>query len=166
MGEGNNRSKFKGDSLPVAEVSWVDIQVFEERAGLTLPTEAQWEYACRAGRSGPYSGSGVLDEMAWHSGNSGGRSHPIGQKKPNAFGLYDMQGNHWEWCEDIYDAGSYQKTNSGNADPLSTSGSGRRVFRGGSWNRNAQRCRVADRNDRNPARRGDTLGFRPAAGNP
>ena len=91
---GTNPSFFKGDDLPVESVSWNDCQEFCEKTGLQLPTEAQWEYACRAGTTDAYAGN--LDEMAWYYSNSGNKTHPVGTKKPNAWGLYDMHGNVWE----------------------------------------------------------------------
>ena len=96
---GDNPSEFKGDDRPVENVSWDDCQKFivkvnAQLAGerLRLPTEAEWEYACRAGTGGAYGGTGNLDEMGWYDGNSGRRTHPVKQKRPNAWGLYDMHG--------------------------------------------------------------------------
>ena len=113
---GKNPSTFQtaGKDAPVERVSWIDAMMFcrklterERAAGLlpeseafTLPTEAQWEYACRAGTTGAYSGE--LDAMAWHSTNSAGTTHPVGAKRPNAWGFYDMSGNVLEWCFDWY----------------------------------------------------------------
>lgn len=108
---GNNPSRIKGDDLPVTNVSWHDAQEFckrlSERTGDTyrLPTEAEWEYACRAGSTGKWcfgDDESQLDEYAWYYDNSSGTVHPVAQKKPNAWGLYDMHGNVWEWCQDEY----------------------------------------------------------------
>ena len=94
---GTNPSYFKGDNLPVENVSWNDAKEFCSKLSqmtgkqYRLPTEAEWEYACRAGTTGPYAGN--LDAMAWYSNNAGFKTHPVGQKRPNAFGLYDMHGN-------------------------------------------------------------------------
>src|SRR5262249_4981511 len=103
----NNPSHFKGANLPVDTVSWNDAQEYIKRLnaqndGYTyrLPTEAEWEYACRAGRMGDYTES--LDEMAWYERNSANETHPVGQKKANGWGLYDMQGNVSEWCQDWF----------------------------------------------------------------
>lgn len=102
---GNNPSYFKGDNLPVEKVLWDDAQEFikklneiSDRYTFRLPTEAEWEYACRAGTTGDYAGD--LDEMAWYENNSGKQTHPVGMKKPNGWGLYDMLGNVFEWCQD------------------------------------------------------------------
>lgn len=104
---GNNPSNFKGDNLPVEQVSWDDAQSFisklNERGDgfkYRLPTEAEWEYACRAGTTGDYAGD--VNEMAWFSENSGNKTHTVGGKRPNAWGLADMHGNVWEWCADYY----------------------------------------------------------------
>src|SRR5436853_7544725 len=104
---GSNPSKFQGADLPVESVSWNDVQKFiqilnshSRKYSYRLPTEAEWEYACRAGTAGDYAGK--LDSMMWYGENSGGKTHPVGQKQSNAFGLYDMHGNVWEWCEDWY----------------------------------------------------------------
>ncbi|MBA2896273.1 formylglycine-generating enzyme required for sulfatase activity [Nonomuraea soli] len=113
--------------------------------GYRLPTEAEWEYACRAGSTGPRYGS--LDEIAWYRANSGERSHPVGGKAPNAWGLYDMLGNVWEWCWDVYDAevyGSY------------------RVLRGGGWFDEPWSCRASVRRRSHPTLRLDDVGFRVA----
>jgi formylglycine-generating enzyme required for sulfatase activity len=127
-------------NLPVESVNWNDSQAFCRQAGLgfRLPTEAEWEYACRAGSSGPYAGTGVLGEMAWHPGNSGGKTHRVGSKRPNAWGLYDMHGNVGEWCLDLF--GRYPPSM---IDPV---GTGEYQFlRGGSWVVYEQDCRSARR---------------------
>jgi formylglycine-generating enzyme required for sulfatase activity len=125
---GNNPSKNKEDTLPVENVTWNDCQEFCKNTGLQLPTEAQWEYACRAGSTGPYAGTGNLDDMGWYDDNSDRETHPVGTKQPNAWGLYDMHGNVWEWC---------QGPSSGSS----------RVARGGSWGNGASICTSAYRND-------------------
>jgi formylglycine-generating enzyme required for sulfatase activity len=160
---GSNPSHFKGDNLPVENVSWDDIQGFIQRLnGLSqrytfrLPTEAEWEYACRAGTTGDYAGS--LDAMAWYEANSGNRTHPVGQKQPNAWGLYDMHGNVWEWCQDWYDYNYYEQ--SPGTDPQGPSSGSRRVNRGGSWYLSAAHCRSANRLGHSPGNRLNSLGFR------
>ena len=158
---GSNLSNFKGDDLPVEKVSWNDCQEFCKKCtqlGLPvqLPTEAQWEYACRAGTTGAYAGN--LADMAWYSSNSG--THPVGTKKPNAWGLYDMHGNVWEWCADWY--GDYP---SGSVtDPTGPSSGSNRVLRGGCWIIYAPFCRSAYRGNLDPGNRGDGLGFRVVRG--
>jgi len=161
-GISDDPSHFEGDDLPVENVSWDDIQEFEEKTGLTLPTESQWEYACRARTPGPYAGSGVLDDLGWYRDNSGGKTHPVGQKMPNAFGLHDMHGNVWEWCKDVYDGKFYSKPEASGLDPIYTSGSGFRVFRGGCWGSNAGSCRSAYRSMHFSDLRDFDLGFRPS----
>jgi len=156
---GNNPSHFKGDHLPAETVSWNDCQEFCRKMGWKLPSEAEWEYACRAGASGPYAGA--LDELAWYSVNSGGKTHSVGRKKPNAFGLHDMHGNVWEWCEDIHDEDFYSGPEASGTDPICASGSGIRVFRGGCWGDRAWNCRSAYRYMLHPGERFRILGFRP-----
>jgi len=131
---------------PVEHVSRNDIIGFINRLNtwmnsgkFRLPTEAEWEYACRAGSTGPYAGS--LDEMAWHGGNSADSSHEVGRKKPNNWGIYDMHGNVWEWCADNY-CSEYSQTSS---DSIRRDKSGRFVIRGGSFRSEKGSCRSAER---------------------
>ena len=160
-----NPSKSRGDALPVELVSWEDCQEFCKKSGLSLPTEAQWEHACRAGTSGAYAGTGNLDDMGWYDKNSGRRAHPVGEKQANDFGLHDMHGNVKEWCEDWYQADYYDE--SAGADPrCENSGSTIRVVRGGSWSIDAVRCRSAFRGVSHPLIRDPTIGFRPAWSSP
>ncbi len=162
---GNNLSHFKGDTLPVERVSWVDCQEFCKKSGLSLPTEAQWEYACRAGKAGPFAGTGELDDMGWYYKSSGRRTHPVGEKLPNDFGLHDMHGNVWEWCEDVYERGFYSKREATKKNPCKSS-SGSRVVRGGSSIDYARYCRSAFRHSFPPPDRYFALGFRPAWSSP
>jgi formylglycine-generating enzyme required for sulfatase activity len=164
---GNNPSQFKGDAnRPVEMVSWEEVQQFIDtlntREGGTkyrLPTEAEWEYAARAGSTTAYSfgdDSSQLGQYAWFRGTANNTTHPVGQPQPNAWGLYDMHGNVWEWVQDWY--GEYV------AGPVtdpqgSASGSGR-VIRGGSWFSGAEGCRSADRSYSAPGARDGYLGFR------
>ncbi|MEN9974948.1 MAG: hypothetical protein RLZZ282_954, partial [Verrucomicrobiota bacterium] len=160
---GNNPSAFKGNDLPVEKVSWNEIagpSGFIEKANqagsgrFSLPTEAQWEYACRAGTTGPAAGD--LDAMAWYSKNSGGETHPVAGKKPNAWGLHDMLGNVFEWCADWY--GDYP---SGPVtDPLGAVSGSYRVRRGGGWGYDAGYCRVANRRNSYPTGSYFSIGFR------
>jgi formylglycine-generating enzyme required for sulfatase activity len=168
---GVNPSGFKGCSqCPVENVSWEDAQDFisklNNKTGLTyrLPTEAEREYAARGGASGlgyKYAGSDNLDQVAWHDGNSGGKTHPVGQKQANELGLYDMSGNVWEWCQDWY--GDYPS--SAQRNPKGTGAGSYRVCRGGSWHGDPQDCRVADRGSVDPGRRLGNLGLRLARTN-
>jgi len=157
---GNNPSNFKGDDLPVEEVSWNEAKEFCQKLSrqtsknYRLPTEAEWEYACRAGTTGAYAGT--LDEMGWYKDNSGGKKHAVGQKKPNAFGLYDMHGNVWEWCSDWY--GSYASM--AVTDPVGASSGSYRVIRGGGWIFDAVNCRSAERFRRSLDDHAPILGFR------
>ncbi len=133
-----------GDQLPAQSMSWVDIQKFEARTGLSLPTEAQWEYACRAGTTTPFAGK--LGDMGWLDENSGNRAHPVGMKAPNGFGIYDMHGNVWEWCEDAYDERFYGRSEAGRPDPIAMSSrSGERIMRGGGCACKAIGCRSSFR---------------------
>ena len=162
---GNNPSCFKGDNRPVEQVSWIDCQAFVKKLnGLTgknfrLPTEAEWEYAARGGKKSKgykYSGSNDIDEVAWNCGNSGNQTHPVGTKKPNELGIYDMSGNVLEWCNDWY--GDYTSTPANN--PIGPSSGCFRVYRGGSWRLDAWRCRVSGRNWDGPDDWYFNLGFR------
>ena len=158
--------KGEGSDYPMCYVSWEECRSFceklSEKLGLTvsLPTEAQWEYACRAGTTGAYAGD--LGEMGWYDENSGDETHPVGQKKPNAWGLYDMHGNVWEWCQDWYDSYSTSPT----SDPCNEDSGFGRVPRGGSWSYNAQYCRSACRYGVTPDDRYGSLGFRPVLASP
>jgi formylglycine-generating enzyme required for sulfatase activity len=156
---GRNPSRFKGPDLPVESVKWGECTEFCRRAGhgLDLPTEAQWEYACRAGSPGDYGGNGNLAAMGWYDANGGRETHPVGRKRPNAWGLYDMHGNVWEWCRDCY-----AETGRGAAtDPAGPATGARRVRRGGSSFGGARECRAGARFSSLPSQSGSGLGFRP-----
>ena len=150
---GANPSYFKGDhASPVENISGNDAKKFCEKlskmAGKAyrLPSEAEWEYACRAGTTGDYAGD--LDAMAWYDKNSGGKTHPVGQKRPNAFGLYDMHGNVWEWCEDYWKDNYNDAPTDGSSWSIEMDFSlfrYNRVIRGGSCNLNKDSCRSASR---------------------
>jgi len=164
---GSNPSNFRGDNRPVEQVSWNDIQSFlgklNKQSGKTfrLPSEAEWEYAARAGTSSKWSwgnSEGSAGSYVWYGKNSGSKTHPVGQKKPNAFGLYDMHGNVWEWVQDNWHD-SYRGAPSDGS--VWSGGNGRdRVFRGGSWGYGAVGLRSAYRSDSSPGDRYDDIGFR------
>jgi len=162
MGSGNNPSSFKGDDLPVENVSWNDAKDFCQKltamTGKTyrLPSEAEWEYACRAKTTGAYAGN--LDAIAWYSNNSGNRAHPVGQKQANAFGLFDMHGNVREWCEDHWHNNYNGAPTDGSAWVDISRSASDRVLRGGGWDYSD--CRSALRNSFSPGNRDYNLGFR------
>jgi formylglycine-generating enzyme required for sulfatase activity len=160
---GTDPSRVKGAKRPVDGVSWEDAQEFcravSAKAGKTvrLPTEAEWEFACRAGSMTDYcfgDSEAALAEYAWYEGNSSGVTHAVGEKKPNAWGLYDMHGNVWEWCQDWYDPRYY--ANSPRVDPQGPARSslGAHVLRGGAWHVEASYCRSASRGGNFPCGEG------------
>jgi formylglycine-generating enzyme required for sulfatase activity len=169
---GNNPSVFDscGLNCPVEYVSWEDAQTFIAtlnamgEGSYTLPTEAQWEYAARAGSNKAFANGGIsdtttdlnLDVMGWYDSNSGSTPHAVAQKQPNAWGLYDMHGNVWEWCHDWY--GSYPDISV--TDPGGPSLGSYRVERGGSWSSDAQYCRSAERHSTSPGSRYSGVGLR------
>jgi formylglycine-generating enzyme required for sulfatase activity len=162
---GANPSKFPGEDNPVEEVSWEDAKAFLAKAGggLTLPTEAQWEYACRAGTDTPYSfGQGVnnLNRYAWFSGDGGNHTHPVGLTAPNPWELADMHGNVRQWCADWYDSEYYKS--SPTDDPQGPASGAFRVARGGSWMNLPQGCRSASRDWGAPTATLPYRGFRAA----
>jgi formylglycine-generating enzyme required for sulfatase activity len=157
---------YRGDDLPVWNVSWEECEEFCRRTGFQLPSEAQWEYACRAGGTGPFAGDGKLDDLGWYSDNSRSTPHPVGKKKPNGFGLHDVHGNVWEWCLDWYQTDYYGES-AGAVEPLcANASSGVRVVRGGSWEVNARFCRSAYRGGDGTGSRYKWVGFRPAGSLP
>lgn len=171
---GTNPSSFSscGDDCPVESVSWEDAQEFIEKLNLhenanryKLPTEAQWEYAARAGTTTALANGNLvetncnldtnLNEIGWYCGNADSKTHPVAQKKSNAWGLFDMHGNVREWCQDWSE--SYPTTSV--TDPTGPSTGSARVLRGGGWGGHARGCRSADRNT-GPGYRGDGIGLR------
>ena len=161
---GVNPSEFKGAKLPVERVSWDDAQDFckklskrEENMIYRLPTEAEWEYACRAGtKDAYYWGNHSWGRHAWCKENGEGKTHEVGTRQPNAWGLYDMGGNVWEWCADwyaAYPAGEQE-------DPKGAATGLRRVFRGGSWIIAPKYCRSANRSCLMPGVNYNSAGFR------
>jgi len=164
---GTNPSYFTGDNLPVEQVSWNEVQEFisrlNEKEGVDkyrLPSEPKWEYAARAGTTTRYyfgEDASKLDEYEWFMGNSDLRMHEVGQKKPNPWGLYDMQGSVWEWVQDVY----HNSYDSAPADGSAWEGNGaHRVIRGGSFDYYAGHLRTANRNDRDPGFHHFNTGFR------
>jgi len=163
---GNNPSSFKkGNDFPVEKVSWNDANIFikklNSQAGHTfsLPSEAQWEYAARSGgKNQKYSGGDDVNRFAWYKSNSGRSTHKVGTKTSNDLGIYDMSGNVWEWCQEIYAKDAYKKHSSKN--PLYAQGGSYRVYRGGSWSDNPAYVRCASRSRSTPGNRNSDLGFR------
>jgi formylglycine-generating enzyme required for sulfatase activity len=162
---GFNLSHLRGDDLPVDTVNIIDIQKFLDKLNskvgnlyggkIALPTEAQWEYACRAGEKGPYSG-GSIDDVAWYEYNSDGKTHPVGLKLPNAWGLHDMHGNVYELCSDFW-----HEHLQGGIDPAGPTEGWDSVYRGGSWGSDQYECRSASRNCCGATYRHNYRGFRP-----
>lgn len=175
---GENPSKFKGDARPVERISWENTQAFIARLNelpeiatinaaegyrFQLPTEAQWEYAARGGRyvaafDYRYAGSSHAPEVAWYDENSQEETQPVGRKRPNALGLYDMSGDVHEWCEDYYDGMYY--TYSPKIDPRGPDTGSYRLLRGGSWRRYPGGVRAANRSVTDLADTDGRLGFR------
>ena len=164
---GENPSKFKDPDRPVESVSWEDCNAFIRQVNTGLggvarfPTEAEWEYACRAGNTSAISGTGLLSEMAWYDANSGNETHPVGKNHPNAWGFFDMHGNVLEWCYDWFGKFDAKAT-----DPKGPSIGSFRVLRGGCWFFYARDCRSAYRLKRDPALRNAIYGFRLACSDP
>ena len=169
----DNPSRFKGAKLPVEQVFWDDCQEYIKKlnelkvapAGFkfSLPTEAQWEYACRAGTTTEYHFGlyvGQLGSYAWHRENSDVQTHEVGQKKANEWGLYDMYGNVWEWCQDIWGASAYFNDAAVTNPVGEPRGGTSRVIRGGAWDNNAEQCRSAFRRSSHPRMRFAYIGFR------
>jgi formylglycine-generating enzyme required for sulfatase activity len=164
----------EGENYPASYVSWFQAGEFckklseqEEKQGrkYRLPTEAEWEYACRAGSKTAYSfgeSSKSLGNYAWFNGNSNGQTHPVGEKRANAWGLYDMHGNVWEWCSDWY--GAYP--NGAVSDPVGPLKGSFRVLRGGCWIVEAALCQSAGRRCNFPSGSGSYYGFRVALSSP
>ena len=162
---GKNPSLFKGDNLPVEQVSWDDCQEFISKLNritgkmFRLPTEAEWEYAARGGnksRGYQYSGSNNLLDVAWCGDNSGSKTRAVGTKQPNELGIYDMSGNVWEWCQDRL--GAY--SSSSQVNPTGANSGSYRVSRGGSWCEFARLCRSSCRDLTSPGNRNYDLGLR------
>ncbi len=164
---GDNPSGFKkGDQYPVENVSWNDAQKFLGRLNkrssrvYRLPTEAEWEYACRANGTGKYCGGDNPDFLAWHEENSGSTTHPTGKLQANDFGLYDMSGNVWEWCADRFDKNYYALAGTRLNPQGPASGSEKRVVRGGSAGSRVHNCRAAFRFRNEPDYQENLIGFR------
>ena len=162
---GSNPSNFKGDNLPVENVSWNNCQKFISKLNkltgksFRLPTEAEWEFAARGGnksRGYLYSGSNAIGDVAWYEGNSSFMTHAVGTKQPNELGIYDMTGNVWEWCQDWYDSYS----SSPQTNPTGAVSGSYRVDRGGSWNCLARSCRASCRDRCTPDYRNNSCGLR------
>lgn len=161
---GSNPSNFKGGDLPVEQVSWADAQAFVRKLNergdafiYRLPTEAEWEYACHAQMTG--ESMGPLDHLAWYFNNSAGRTHPVGEKQANAWGLYDTLGNVWEWVEDVYHD-TYRGAPTDGSAWLTGGDQKYRVLRGGSWIDNAFYCRTNERIRATPETRQRNSGLR------
>ncbi len=171
-----NKSKFGGDKLPVENVNWHQARQFLKRLSdktgmkFRLPTEAEWEYACRAGTTTAFNVGTTLDsslanykaKTPYADGVAGEylkRTNNVGYYPPNAFGLYDMHGNVWEWCSDLYNKDYYKISPLVDPKGSQKSNSGR-VIRGGAWNKKAYKCRSADRNHRWPKTNQPHIGFR------
>jgi formylglycine-generating enzyme required for sulfatase activity len=164
---GGNPSAFKGLSNPVEKVSWDDTRNFIEHLSkmdgkvYRLPTEAEWEYAARAGSESAYffgNAGEQLGQYAWYSNNSGDKTHSVGLKQPNAWGLFDMHGNVWEWCQDWFEQNYY--SSSPLTDPRGPSSGEHRVLRGGSWGSGVHKARIASRGHIKPDYRDIDDGFR------
>ena len=182
---GSNPSHFKGDTLPVEQVSWIEAVEYANalsekdrlqpayrmmkgtatcdftKNGWRLPTEAEWEYAAMGGvksKGYEYAGSNSADAVAWYQVTSEITAHPVGTKRANELGIYDMSGNVWEWCWDWYGSDYYGKSPA--KDPRGPSSGTNRVDRGGSWLYEATDLRVANRNYVDPSARSYALGFR------
>ena len=169
---GSNPSQWQGDSLPVESVTWYDCQKFVRQLNarkaewgiadslyFDLPTEAEWEYAAREGSKNMdyiYCGGSDFDAVAWHSGNSGDKTHPVGEKQPSELGLYDMTGNVWEWCKDYFKPFDMEQFKYLPDDYFEKE----RVSRGGSWNSDMRDSRITTRNEFEPEYRNAVLGLR------
>lgn len=153
---GTNPSNFKGDQRPVEMVNWGEATAYCTAVGMRLPTEAEWEYAARARST--VARYGDLDPIAWYEKNSDNQSHEVGQKRPNAWKLFDMLGNVWEWTADWYDQNYYSQSPS--QDPRGSSSGSRGVLRGGSWSSVAGNVRVSRRFRGVPDFRYSSNGFR------
>jgi len=160
---GINRSQFKGDSLPVEKMSWKEAvlfcQMLSEKEGRTyrLPTEAEWEYACRAGSMEAFAGSGDIEQVAWYANNSKNKTQPVATKKPNAWKLYDMHGNVSEWCLDYY-APDYPEHEV--SDPRGPAEGKYHIIRGGAWDSFPPGCRSAARSSAPVSYQFKQTGFR------
>lgn len=167
---GSNPSRFQGDlDRPIENVTWNDADRFCQELSrklsqeiISLPSESQWEYACRGGTDTRYffgDDAAQQGNYAWYNGNSGNETHLVKQKKPNAWGLYDMHGNVWEWCADQWHK-NYEGAPTDGSVWLSSDESEGRLLRGGSWDSIAKHCRSAYRDHYTPAYRFNGLGFR------